>query len=410
MVDFKLPMLLDGATGTNLYKAGMPSGVCVEKWVLDHPQAIIDLQKAYVAAGSDAVMAPTFEANRYKLSQHGLGDSVVDFNKRLVELSRMATDGKALVAGNMAPTGLFVEPFGDETFDGLIDIFREQAFALKEAGADYIACETFMSFTEARAALLAAKETGLPVTVTLTVEESGRLMSGGDVLANLVTLAAMGADAVGINCSTGPEIVKKALKGVAAHIPVALIAKPNAGVPAKADRSMTPQEFASYVPVFLSEGAGILGGCCGTEPEHIALMRKAMDKTPFTSQCAGDGTQSEGVRDFIAANEKQAFFIAEEDLDFSHKIECGPDLADKLLELEGGNRAARVVISNTDDAHEFGMNAYLANVPVVLLGYDGKALDEALKLYQGRAMIDSKSDIAREQLEALSKRYGAIII
>lgn len=410
MVDFKLPMLLDGATGTNLYKAGMPSGVCVEKWVLDHPQVLIDLQKAYVAAGSDAVMAPTFEANRYKLSQHGFGDDVLDFNKRLVELSKMATDGKALVAGDMAPTGLFVEPFGDTTFDELIDIFRGQAFALKDAGADYIALETFMSLTEARAALLAAKETGLPVTVTLTVEENGRLLSGGDVLADLVTLSAMGAAAVGINCSGGPETVKKAFDGVAAHIPVPLIAKPNAGVPGKEKSGMTAEQFAQYVPVFFAEGVGILGGCCGTTPEHITAMKKAMKNTVFTPQSAADGSQSEGVRDFIAASEKQVFFISEEDLDFSHKIECGPDLADKLLELEGGNRAARVVISSADDAREFGMNAYLLSVPVLLLGYDGAALDEALKLYQGRAMVDSKSDVPKEQLEALARRYGAIII
>lgn len=412
MFKIKAPMLLDGATGTNLIKAGMPTGICVEKWILEHPAVIKDLQKGYVEAGSDVVTAPTFEANRHKLSQYGLGDKVAEYNKGLVALSREAAGSKTAVAGNMAPTGIFVEPFGDETFDGLLDIFREQAQALKDAGVDYIACETFMSLTEARAALLAAKETGLPATVTLTVDESGRTISGGDVLSNLVTLAAMGADAVGLNCSTGPEIVLKSLSGIAKQIPVPVIAKPNAGVPAGNlnEHSVFPEAFAEFVPKFFDEGIGILGGCCGTTPEHIALLRKEMDKRAFTPAESGDGASGEGVRDFIAATEKQPFFISEENLDFSHKIKCDSNLADKLLDLEGESCAARILISNEDDAHEFGMNAYLANVPVVLLGYDAGALETALKLYQGRAMLDSKSDTSREKLEALSKKYGAVII
>lgn len=410
MFEFKEPLLLDGATGTNLIKAGMPSGICVEKWVLDHPDVIKELQKAYVAAGSDVITAPTFEANRYKLSQHGFDDNVVQFNKELVALSKEAAGGKAAVAGNMAPTGLFVEPFGDETFDGLLDIFREQAFALKEAGVDYIACETFMSLTEARAALLAAKETGLPATVTLTVDENVKTISGGDVLSNLITLASMGASAVGLNCSTGPQVVLNALGSAASQIPVPVIAKPNAGVPGQPGGTMSKEEFASYIPQFIKAGVGILGGCCGTSPEYIALIHEEMKKYEFKRKQNGDGSKAEGVRDFIAANEKQAFFISEENLEFSHKIYCGIDLADKLLDLEGEICAARIVIKNLDDAHEFGMNAYLAGVPVILLGYDAAALDEALKLYQGRAMIDSKSDVPCEKLNELSVKYGAVII
>jgi 5-methyltetrahydrofolate--homocysteine methyltransferase len=411
MFNLKAPLLLDGATGTNLIKAGMPSGVCVEQWLLDNPQTIVALQKAYVDAGSNVVTAPTFEANRYKLSQHGLGDKVADFNKRLVALSREAVGDRAAVAGNIAPTGIFVEPFGDETFDGLCEIFREQAFALRDAGVDYIACETFMSLTEARAALLAAKETGLPVTVTMTVDENGKTLSGGDVLACFVTLAAMGAAAVGLNCSTGPEIVLNAISGIAQHVAVPLIAKPNAGLPEKTGGfSISPEDFAQFAPKFYEQGVGILGGCCGTEPSYIASLHQSMDRASFKPLCDKDGALCEGVRDFIAACEKQPFFISEENLDFSHKIHCDSDLADNLLDLEGENCAARIVIANADDAHEFGMNAYLANVPVILLGYDLEALGEALKLYQGRAMLDSKSDVPHDGLEELSHRYGAIII
>lgn len=403
------PFLLDGATGTNLMLAGMPQGVCVEKWILENPAPIQQLQKEYAGAGCNAVMAPTFGANRQGLSRYGLGSSVADYNKRLVALSREAVGDSVMVAGDMSPTGIFVEPFGNATFDSLVDIFREQAFALKDAGVDYIALETFMSLTEVRAALIAAVETGLPVTASLTVENNLKTMSGGSVLSNLVTLAAMGAQAVGLNCSTGPEVVLKALDGVAEHVGVPLIAKPNAGLPGSEEsRRYTPEVFASYVPKFFTAGAGILGGCCGTTPAHMAALREAIDRFSFRP-VTGKETGGDGVRDFIAADEKQAYFISEEKLDFSHKIDCGPDLADDLLELEGGNAAARIRIQSEEDAHEFGMNAYLAKVPIVLLAYDLKALDTALKLYQGRAIIDSKSDPGNG-METIAKKYGAVII
>lgn len=426
---FGRPFLLDGATGTNLMAAGMPSGVCVEQWVLEHPDVLLELQRGYVEAGSGMLTAPTFEANPYKLSQHGLEGRMAEMNAALVALSKEAAQGRALVAGNLAPTGLFVEPFGDETFEGLCGIFRAQAFALKDAGVDYIACETFMGLTEARAALLAAKETGLPVTVTLTVEESGKTLSGGDVLANLVTLAAMGADAVGLNCSTGPEVILRALGGLAGSVPVPLIAKPNAGVPAAgapgsgvpgSGAQLDPEEFAAYAERFLAQGVGILGGCCGTTPAHIAALRAALaGRTPaqlpsafanatFTNATFANAAPGKG--EFLAASEKQAFFLSEETLEFSHKLPCGPDLGDELLELEGAGRAARVVISSEEDAREFGSVAYLAAVPVILLGYDAQGLEEALCAYQGRALLDSRSDLPRETLEALAKRYGAILI
>jgi 5-methyltetrahydrofolate--homocysteine methyltransferase len=412
----KLPMLLDGATGTNLMAAGMPQSACAEQWILDNPNVIMDLQRRYSEAGSDVVMAPTFESNRHKLNFHGLGDKVADINKRLVELSRKAVDGKSLVAGDISPTGLFIEPFGESTFEELVAIYREQAFALKDAGIDYIALETMISLTEARAALLAAKETGLPVTVSLTVDKNCKLLTGGEVLPCLVTLAAMGAEAVGLNCSTGPDVVYESLKTVAQYLPVPLIAKPNAGLPRNIEGThivydISPEEFAEYVPKFLNNGIGILGGCCGSTPEHIALMRQQIDKTSFGAQVNVDTAKADGIRDFIAADEKHVFFIDEENLDFSHKIDCGPNLADDLVSIDDdGFVAARIMVKTIDDAREFGLNAYLITMPVVLLSYDYAAMDQALMLYQGRAMIDKKSEIAPEKLEELSKRYGAIII
>ena len=411
---FRLPMLLDGATGTNLMRAGMPQGVCAEQWIIGHPDPLRQLQRAYARAGSDAVMAPTFEANRHRLAAFGLEGQVAEINRRLCEISRQAVGNGVLVAGDMSPLGEFVEPFGDMTFAQLTDIFREQAFALKNAGADYIAVETMTSLTEARASLLAAKETGLPVTVTLTVDEKGRLLSGGDPTACLVVLAAMGADAVGLNCSTGPDIVLRCLAAAAPYVHVPLIAKPNAGLPVQGKTGVydiTPEAFAAYVPRFLEAGAAIIGGCCGTTPETVAHLRREIDRHPFVPRSGDDGTGSEGARDFLAADERHTWRIDADSIDFSHKLDCAPDLADRLIQLSEENFvAARIRVGSVEDAHELGMCAYLCTLPVVLLSGDAAALEEALRLYQGRALIDSKSDLPADGLRTLAERYGAVVI
>ena len=162
-----LPILLDGATGSELYKRGMPAGACTEQWVLGHPEALLELQRDYVAAGSQVLIAPTFGANRVRLEQHGIFGQVADYNRRLVELSRQAAGGRALVAGDMAPTGLFIAPFGESSFEELVAIYTEQAAALAAAGVDLFLIETTMTMPEARAAVLACKSVSdRPVWVT----------------------------------------------------------------------------------------------------------------------------------------------------------------------------------------------------------------------------------------------------
>jgi len=411
---FNLPLLLDGSTGAMLIKAGMPFGKCSEEWILNNPTLITELQQAYVSAGSNAVMAPTFETNRLKLASFGLGDKVLNFNKRLVALSRQAVGKEVLVAGNMSSLGLFVEPFGETTFDELYEIYREQASALKQAGVDYIAIETIMSLTEARAALLAAKETGLPVTVTMTVDKKGKTLSGGDVTACLIILEAMGADAVGLNCSTGPDIVYEALKAASPYLHIPLVAKPNAGLP-DANKSgvydITPEDFAQYVSKFLAIGVGFLGGCCGSTPEHISAMHTALKKSDYCPLTGDDGTKTQGVREFLVADERHTYLINEESIDFLHKISCGPDFADELIALaDEGFMVARILLTNIEDAREFGMSAYLSTLPVVLFSQEIDALEMALRLYQGRALIDSKAGLPQEQMELMAARYGAVIV
>lgn len=396
-----LPFLLDGATGTNLMRAGMPAGVCVEEWVLAHPDGIRTLQRAYAESGSDAVMAPTFGANRQNLAEHGLKDRVSEYNRALVALTREAVGERVLVAGDMAPTGLFIQPYGDASFGDLLAVFREQAFALRDAGADYIALETFMSLTEARAALLAAKETGLPVSATFTLSDGGRTLSGGDPFACLATLAAMGADAVGLNCSTGPDIILTALNGLAPHIPVPLIAKPNAGLPRDGVYSLSPDDFAAYAQKFLAAGVGVLGGCCGSTPETVRALRVAAD--------AGGLRIFPKDRTLYAANERRAFAVEPAALRLSPEIQCDDGLTDALLDFDTERYDAALLRSDTvEAAEEFGLCGVTAEFPLAFISADAAALEMALQLYQGRALLAPCLD--ERTRRALAERYGAILL
>ena len=200
------PVILDGATGTNLQKAGMPVGVCPEQWILENPDIMIKLQEDYVAAGTDILYAPTFTANRIKLEEYGLADRLEEMNRELIALSQKAAQGKALVAADMTMTGQQLYPIGDLMFEDLVDVYKEQAEVVADAGADLFVVETMMSLQECRAAVIAIREVcDLPIMVSLTYNPDGRTLYGTDPATATVVLQSLGADAIGINCSTGPE-------------------------------------------------------------------------------------------------------------------------------------------------------------------------------------------------------------
>lgn len=272
------PLLLDGATGSNLMKAGMPKGVCAETWILDHPQAILDLQRAYVAAGSQVLLAPTFTAGRMYLSQHGLEGELKGLNRCLVALSREAAQGKAWVAGDMTTMGR-----ADVPYETMLEYYHEQAQALAEAGVDLILCETLMGHDEAMAALegcrMAAAE--LPVCCSFSVTADGMLYFGGSVYEAAPQVAEFGADAVGINCSVGPDQLESVVRALRESLTVPVIAKPNAGMPEIDDQgnahySMHAADFGRHMAALHRAGASILGGCCGTEPAYIAALKAAL--------------------------------------------------------------------------------------------------------------------------------------
>ena len=276
-------ILLDGATGSNLMAAGKPRGVCTEQWVLEHPQVLQELQRAYVAAGSQIVYAPTFGANRHSLSDFGLSDQVREINRRLVELCREGVGSTVLVAGDLTTTGKMV-PQGDLTYEDLLEIYKEQIESLAEAGVDLLVAETMLGVEETMAALdAAAAVCDLPMMCSLSLEADGTALFGGNAVEAMVTLQEMGACAVGLNCSVGPDQLRSVVAEMKKVARVPVIAKPNAGMPVisesgEAIYSMDAEHFAEAMLDLVDAGASLIGGCCGTTPAYILAMRKRLEK------------------------------------------------------------------------------------------------------------------------------------
>lgn len=273
----KGPVILDGATGSNLMKAGMPRGICTEKWVCENPEPLTRLQQAYKKAGSQIVYASTFSANRISLGNYGLENQVKELNTALMGISRNAVGKDVLVAGDLTTTGK-----QEISYEELLEAYKEQILALVEAGADLLVAETMMGITECMAAIdAAASVCELPVMCTLTVESDGSLFFGGNIYEAVETLAEMGADAVGINCSTGPDQLLSVVENMRKKVSVPLIVKPNAGMPVIDEMgnpvySMGAEDFASHMRRLVEAGADIVGGCCGTAPEYIQQLCKIL--------------------------------------------------------------------------------------------------------------------------------------
>lgn len=272
-------VLLDGAMGSQLRAKGMPVGISTELWAYEHPEVIVPLQRAYVDAGSDIIYAPTFSANRIGLEMHGIAHRLEEINAGLIKLARQAADGRALVAGDFTTTGKPLEPVGTMTYQALFDIYREQLEAVSVEMPDLLVAETMLTVDECACFVEAARSVcDLPIMVTLTMEADGHLLFGGSAVEAVETLQALGADAVGLNCSTGPDQLEAVVATMKAVATVPVIAKPNAGMPVmdekgQAHYSMTPAQFSSAMKRLVDAGAGIIGGCCGTGPEYIEGLK-----------------------------------------------------------------------------------------------------------------------------------------
>ncbi len=391
-------LLLDGATGTNLYLRGLPQGVCVEQWIAEHPDAIKDLQRGFATAGSDAVYAPTFGANRIKLSHFGLENQVEVLNKALVKLSKEAAPN-CYIGGDMSPTGTFIEPFGDKTLDEVVAAYQEQAKALDEAGVDFFIIETMMSLSEARAAVLGCREFGKPVFVTITVDENGKTLTGASLDNVVVVMQELGVTACGINCSCPPAKLKEHMLHAMKFAKIPLIIKPNAGMPdlnQAGHYDMSPEMMAADMKEFVECGVSIIGGCCGNTEAHIAALRKMLDHVEIMPVCVNMN------QDILLADESTLYHLTPGNITFSDEIVCDDDLLDHLMDaMDDEVDCALVRVNTEEEAHIFMTEASQVHLPICVVSENEAALERALYLYAGRLMVKTNCNTN-------CAKYGAV--
>ena len=271
------PLLLDGATGSNLMKAGMPRGGCTEEWILSHPEAIIDLQRRYYAAGSRIIYAPTFQAQPIPLASAKLDAQTESINAMLVSLSRKAAPD-ALIAGNLTTMAAFIDSYDSALFDTMVENYQRQIAGLLEGGADLLAAETLLYPQDAEAILTAAELEGAEtVMYSFTMQPDGSLFSGMDAGKVLRELEEAGASAVGFNCVAADNLTAGLVSKLRRQVKGPLICKPNAGIPVIREGNvveypMGAAEFAAIMADCRQMGADILGGCCGTDPDYIRAV------------------------------------------------------------------------------------------------------------------------------------------
>lgn len=430
---------LDGATGSNLVKAGMPSGVCPEQWILEHREVMLELQTEYVSAGTDILYAPTFTANRVKLAEYGLTDEMETLIHRLVEISiqaaKTAVGRRVYVAGDITMTGEQLKPLGRMELEELIDVYKEQIRILEQAGADLLVVETMMSLAETRAALIAAKEvSALPVMVTFTFEPEGRMLYGTDAQTAAVVAESLGACAIGVNCSTGPDKMREIVRSIAGVTAVPVIAKPNAGLPSLDVEGNTvydcgAAEFGEQMRLLVAEGATMLGGCCGTTPEHIRTLCHLFGRTMnVTVQRRPEGMRYlTSERMTVAFGLDDRFMVVGERINPTGKKALQAELregnTDRVLQFAEEQEAcgARILDINMGmsgiDEKAMMLRVLeevsgVTNLPLSLDSSHVEVLEAALRHYPGRALINSIS-YEKEKVERLlpiAAKYGAMFI
>ncbi|MBN1366055.1 MAG: homocysteine S-methyltransferase family protein [Syntrophaceae bacterium] len=425
-------IILDGATGTELQKKGLPAGVSPEIWCLENPKIIGDIHASYQKAGSHIVYACTFGANRLKLQQYGVKKGVYEINRDLVRLAKKACDRNILIAGDIGPTGLFIEPFGSLAFEEAVDTFKEQARGLIDGGCDLIVIETMIDIQEVRAALLAVKEIADIFTiVSMTYEKDGHTLGGTPPQSAIITLQSLGADVVGCNCSVGPEQMIDFIKTMKPFAKVPLLAKPNAGIPrlegGKTIFEMDAKTFTSFGIGLAKAGANMLGGCCGTTPEHIRALVRAMERRKPVLPLRRSISALSSARNFLEILENEPLYLVGERINPTGKKALQQELIEGKLSIirqmaqEQEAQGASLLDVNVGQPgideiqtikNVVGLLSTSSRLPLVIDSSRIETIETALRIYPGRMLINSISGEKEKltRLLPLTAKYGAMFI
>lgn len=425
-------VILDGSTGVMMQQRGMPSGVCPEVWYLENPSAVEDILSQYIEAGASVIYTFTLGANPIKLREYGHEQDTFSINYELAALAKKASGGRALVAGDISMSGEYVEPFGSLAFDEAVTGYTRQIEGLAKGGADLLIIETMIDIQETRAALIAAKEAcDLPVWVTVSFSEGGRTLTGTDPLTALITLQNLGADAVGCNCSAGPDTMVPWIQAMKPHAKVPLIAKPNAGLPCLVDGctlfDMDADTFAGHCVSLARAGANLIGGCCGTNPDYIKKVSKALSGIPPVPVSGKQGCRVSSVQSTAAFTPGEGTVLIGERINptgkkvFQEELKQGKMGALRQMALAQVKDGAAVLDVNVgmggvDEAALMRQAvcelAGLTPAPLCIDTSDPAAAEAALRIYPGRALLNSISlepDRVQKMLPVAAK-YGAALI
>ena len=419
-------ILLDGAMGTVLQQRGLPAGERPELLCLTRPELLEEIHREYIQAGSRIIYANTFGANAHKLA--GTGHSVEEVVTQAVRIAKRAAAGTdTRVAVDMGPLGELLEPMGGVSFEDACDLFREVAEAGAKAGAELAVIETMTDLYEAKAALLAVKEnTDLPVLVTLSFEAGGRTFTGCTIPSMARTLEGLGADAIGLNCSLGPDMLLPLVQELCESTRLPVVVKPNAGLPDPVDGHyhMDPEAFAQALLPCWEAGVSLFGGCCGTTPDYIRRVREVLaGKAPVrrayrpvsflctpTVPLPIDGVRTIGERINPTGKKRFQQALLEGDLDYIldvgiQEVDAGADILDVNVGYPGVDEVDMLprVVKKLQSA---------LDVPLQLDSSNPAALEAGLRVYNGKAAVNSVNGdpAVQEQILPIVKKYGAAVV
>lgn len=425
-------LFFDGGMGTLLQKAGLGQGELPESWNLTHPDVVMQIYRDYAAAGANFITANTFGANRLKL--HGAPFAASELIEAGVSLARKAVDETGrddiFVALDMGPTGKLLKPMGDLDFETAVDAYKEMVVSGVKAGADCCIIETMGDTSEIKAAVLAVKEScGLPVFVTMVFDERGRLLTGADVQTAVAMLEGLGVDALGLNCGFGPEQMLPLVDQLEKCCSIPILVSPNAGLPVVVNGqtmyNVPPEDFAKTMAEIVRKGAWMVGGCCGTTPEHIAAEvaacrnlaplplpdnRRTVVSSGSMAVVIGEDPVVIGER--INPTGKKRFKQALREKDIEYILNEG------IKQQDGGAHIldVNVGLPEIDETEMMRLAVSelqgVLNLPLQIDTTSPEAMEAALRIYNGKAMINSVNgkEESMRTVFPLAKKYGGVIV